>query len=108
MRTFIITIVILIALILFVFGVMYKHSVQNTMQPQYDSLEVAIKAHNAILDTLANREAVIIQHQHNTTKRYYENHYTILAANDSATRENLLANIARFEHLHFDTSSQDH
>jgi hypothetical protein len=77
----------------------YQTNVQ-LKQASYDSLEAQINSRNAIIDSLFKRKAVIIeQHQHNT-KKYYENHYTIIAANDSATRSTLFSNIARFEYLH--------
>lgn len=72
-----------------------------------DNLEMKIINQQIVLDSLQKKENIINEKHTHLTNRYYENHYTIIAANDSTTKNNLFSNLARYEYLHHIAPSQD-
>lgn len=72
-----------------------------------DNLEMKIIEQRIVLDSLQKKEAIIIEKHEHLTNKYYENHYTILTANDSTTKSSLFNNLARFNYLHQLPPSKD-
>ena len=72
-----------------------------------DNLEMKIIEQRIVLDSLQNKEAIIIEKHEHLTNKYYENHYNIIAANDSTTKSSLFKGLARYDYLHYDTPSKD-
>ena len=72
-----------------------------------DNLEMKIIEQRIVLDSLQNKEAIIVEKHEHLTNKYYENHYTILTANDSTTKNSLFTNLSRYHYLHFVSPSKD-
>ena len=72
-----------------------------------EDLEMKIIEQRIVLDSLQKKEAIIIEKHEHLTNKFYENHYTILTANDSTTKNNLFSNLQRYEYLHLSTPSKD-
>ena len=79
----------------------------KTHQKSYDSLLIKDKELQYILDSLLHVEHTIIERHTHITNRYNENYYTIITAHDSTTKNNLFANIERYEYLHNTPPSQN-
>ena len=73
-----------------------------------DSLLIKDKELQVILDSLLHVERVIIERHTHINNKYNENHYTIISANDSTTKNSLFANLERYEYLHNTPPSKNH
>lgn len=85
----------------FVLNTLYEdYKYIKSQQLEYDSMQIRINKLNASLDSLVSREAVIIKKHNHITNKYYENHYNIITANDSTTKNSLFSNLERYSYLH--------
>lgn len=94
--------------IVFTYMLNKRDKVIQYRQSQLDSLELRDKQLQYFLDSLLRVEPKIIERHTHITDRYNENYYTIIAANDSATKSDLFANLARYEYLHNSSPSQNY
>jgi hypothetical protein len=70
--------------------------------------EIKDKELQNTLDSLLHVERVIIERHTHINNKYNENHYTIISANDSTTKNSLFANLERYEYLHNTPPSKNH
>jgi hypothetical protein len=70
--------------------------------------EIKDKELQNTLDSLLHVDRVIIERHTHINNKYNENHYTIISAHDSTTKNILFANLERYEYLHNTPPSQNY
>ena len=102
-------ILIILLILTCIFGYKLHKQSKRIDEAQYsrDSLKIEIQKHFGKYDSLVSREVVIIEQHKHITNKYYENHYNIITAADSITRDNLFTNLDRYNYLHQLLPSKD-
>ena len=93
--------------IVFTYMLNKRDKVAKYRQAQYDSLLLKDKELQYLIDSILRIEKVIIQRHTHINNKYNENHYTIITAHDSTTKNSLFANLERYEYLHNSAPSQN-